>query len=223
MRRWFRVDAPSGGVRGFLATVTMRCSGGAELRRRRLRATPDTRSGDYPHLGGTAMKVGRMIRALCCMVLLCAISSGTVHAGDNTNGIYSYELIPAKPAPGEPFTLHIWHSDELALDRSETSIHVAGGEITITLGFFLAGCPPLLFCDIESTVPIDGLPEGAYRLHMLDDDGSPPFDAFLDFTVGNPPAAAIPTLGHAKMAILALLLVLAGAIAARPTRRMIHR
>ncbi len=171
------------------------------------------------------MKVGRMIRALCCMVLLCAISSGTVHAGDNTDLIHSYELVPANPAPNMPFELHVVYENGLLIDDDQTSVTIDGSDIAVAVGFVFNICPPLQPCPPELTgeIAIPGLPSGTYHMHIVDSDGNPPFDASIDFTVGNPPAAAIPTLGHAKMAILALLLVLAGAIAARPKRRVIHR
>src|SRR5690606_30701247 len=162
----------SGGVRGFLATVTMRCSGGADLRRRRMRATPDTRSGDYPHLGGTAMKVGRMIRALCCMVLLCAILSGTVHAGEIGDVIHGYRLVPANPAPNTPFELRVVHDNSLALDSNDTTVVIDGNDIDVTAGFIFGSCPPLMPCppELESVIPIPALPSGAYHMHIVDSD-----------------------------------------------------
>lgn len=172
------------------------------------------------------MKIGRMILTCCCMVLLCASSSAAVHAGGNTDLIRSYELVPANPQPDTPFALRfVYNSAGLVLDSNATSVMVDGDEIIVTVGFLFASCVPLMPCPPESTadIPITGLPEGAYRLHILDDDGSPPLDASLSFAVGNPPAATIPTLDHAKMAILALLLVVAGAVAACSTRRTIRR
>jgi len=159
------------------------------------------------------------------MVLLCAILSGTVHAGEIGDVIHGYRLVPANPAPNTPFELRVVHDNSLALDSNDTTVVIDGNDIDVTAGFIFGSCPPLMPCppELESVIPIPALPSGAYHMHIVDSDGNPPFDASIDFTVGNPPAAAIPTLGHAKMAILALLLVLAGAIAARPKRRVIHR
>lgn len=171
------------------------------------------------------MKVGKMIRACCCMVLLCAMSSAAVHAGSNTDLIHSYELVPANPAPNTPFELRVIHDNSLALDSNDTTVVVDGNDIDVTAGFIFGSCPPLMPCppELESVVPIPALPSGAYHMHIVDSDGTPPFDASINFVVGPSLPAAIPTLSHAKMAILALLLVLAGAVAARSTRRTIRR
>jgi hypothetical protein len=173
------------------------------------------------------MKVGKMIRACGCAVLLCAISSATLYAGEIGDVIhsYSYRLVPANPAPNAPFELRVVHDNSLALDSNDTTVVVDDNDIDVTAGFIFGSCPPLMPCppELESTIPIPALPSGAYHMRIVDSDGSPPFDASIDFVVGNPPATAIPTLDPAKMAIFALLLILAGVVAARSTRRTIRR
>jgi hypothetical protein len=159
------------------------------------------------------------------LVLLCAISSATVHAGGNTGPILSYELVPADPAPNTPFELRIVYQSLLFLDGNDISVAIDGNTIAVTLGFFFNTCPPLHPCPPELTgdITIPGLPSGAYHMHIVDSDGVPPFDESIDFVVGNPSATAIPTLDPTKMAILALLLILAGAVAARSPRGRIRR
>lgn len=156
------------------------------------------------------------------MILIYAILGTPVHAGANSDLIHSYELVPANPAPNTPFELRIVYDNALLIDGNDTSVTIDGSDVVVAVGFIFNICPPLQPCPPELTgeIPIPGLPTGSYHMHIMDSDGTPPFDASIDFIVGSAPPAAIPTLSESMMAMLFLLLVVGGTLAMRSARKV---
>lgn len=161
---------------------------------------------------GPTMEDSKMIRACYCLILLCAISNAPVYAGDNTDLIHSYELVPADPAPNMPFELHIVYENGLLIDDDQTSVTIDGSDIAVAVGFVFNICPPLQPCppELVGKIAIPGLPSGTYHMRIVDSDGAPPFDASIDFVVGPVPPAPIPTISQYTMTILVLLILAAG-------------
>lgn len=150
------------------------------------------------------------------MLAIFLLGSASAWSGENSDLIYTYEVVPANPAPNTPFALRLTYDDgALVIDSNATHVSIDGNEINVTVGFLLGYCPPIILCPPhpEANLPIPGLPTGLYRMHIVDDDGSPPFDASINFAIGNPPAVAAPTLSLMTKGILLFMFSIAGCVA----------
>lgn len=155
--------------------------------------------------------------ALLCMLCMLCITPLGVSAG-NDNGLISYQLVPSNPQPNTPFTLHIVYAPPYLLDYNNTSVAIQNNDVIVTLDLFITGCPPLLPCDHEVNIPIEGLPSGFYNIYIVDADDDPPLDTTFAFTIGTPALSYVPTLSLGMKAILfALTLFVALVIGFRAT------
>lgn len=140
------------------------------------------------------------------LCVLCATSLGA--SAEAGNGLISYELVPSSPEPNTAFTLHIVYSPPYFLDYNGTSVSIQNSDIIVTLDLFMAGCPPLLPCDYEVNIPIDGLPSGSYSMHIVDADDDPPLDTAFTFIIGAPASVSVPALSLGMQGLLAIMILL---------------